>query len=61
MLSQTVSCTATSLRALYNKALAEEGEITRYWSHTSFMFAVSTTSKAADTGCEVKLFRGHLN
>lgn len=61
MLSQIVSRTAASLRALQNKALAEEGEITKCSSHTSTIFTVSTTSKAADTGCEVKLLRGHLN
>lgn len=59
MLSQIVSCTAASLRALHNKALAEEGKIT--WSHTSSIFAASTTSKAADAGCEVKLLTGQLN
>lgn len=61
MLSQIVSCTAASLRALQNKASAEKGEITKCWSHTSTVFAVSTTSKAADTECKVKLLRGHLN
>lgn len=61
MLSQIVSCTGTALRALYNKALAEEGKITKCWSHTTSIFAISTTSKAADSGWEVKLLRGHLN